>query len=127
MTDKEHIDEHLVNDLTIQHTACHCSVFLAGHGMDCEIDIELSKAMVQCVTKSEELQPHQFPQAFRAAKKTNPDILSHDQAVRDCNNLKDWSAAALKEIEQLESKGAWTEVHENKANGEQITPCAWVF
>ena len=95
--------------------------------MDCEIDAELSKATAQCMTKPEELQPHQFAQAFRAAKKTNPDILSHDQAMGDHNNLKDWSAAALKETKQLESKGVWTKVHEDQANGEQITPCAWVF
>ena len=47
--------------------------------------------------------------------------------MRDCNNLKDWLAAALKEIKQLESKGAWTEAHKDKANGEQITPCTWVY
>ena len=127
MKDNEHIDEHLVDDFTIQHIANHCSVFLAGYGMDCEVDMELSKATIQCVTKLEELQPHQFAQVFRAAKKTNPDILSYDQAMRDYNNLQDWLASALKEIKQLESKGVWTEVHKNEANGEQIIPCTWVF
>ena len=86
--------------------------------MDCEIDMELSKVTVQCMTKLEELQPHQFAQVFRVAKKINPDILSCDQAMRDYTNLKDWLAAALKEMKQLESKGAWTEAHKDEANGE---------
>ena len=127
MRDNKHINEHLINNLTIQHTSNHCGVFLARHGMDCEIDVEPSKATVQCMTKLEELQPHQFAQVFRAAEKTNPDIPSCDQAICDYNNLNDWSAVALKEMKQLESKGAWTEVHKDEANGEQITPWAWVF
>ena len=45
MRDNKHIDEHLIDDLTIQHMANHCSVFLARHGMDCEIDVEPSKAI----------------------------------------------------------------------------------
>ena len=127
MKDNENIDEHLIDDLTIQHIVNHCNVFLARCRMDCEIDVEPTKATVQCMTKLEELQPHQFAQDFRAAERTNPKILSCDQAMRDYNNLKDWLAAALKEIKQLESKGVWTEVHKEEANGEQIIPCTWVF
>ena len=86
MRDNKHINEHLVENLAIQHTANHCSVFPAGHRMICEIDIEISKATVQHVTKSEELQPHQFAQVFRAAETTNLDIPSHVQAMCDHND-----------------------------------------
>ena len=51
MRDCEHTNEHLVHNLTIQHTANHCSVFVAWCRMDCEIDVELSRATVQCMTK----------------------------------------------------------------------------
>ena len=35
----------------------------------------------------------------------NPDILSYNKAMQDYDNLKDWLAAALKEIKQLDGKG----------------------
>lgn len=127
MRDNKHINEHLIDNLTIQHMANHCSAFPVGHGMDCEIDVEPSKATVQCMTELEELQPHQFAQVFRAAKKTNLDIPSCEQAMRDYKNLKDWLTATLKEMNWLESKGVWTEAHKDKKNGEQITPRTWVF
>ena len=41
--------------------------------------------------------------------------------------MKEWPAAALKEIRQLERKGIWTECLKSEAKGEQIIPCAWVF
>ena len=71
--------------------------------------------------------PHQFAQVFKAAKKKNPDILSYDEAMRDYKNLKNWLAAALKEIKQLEVKGVWTKCHKSEAGNEQIIPCTWVF
>ena len=80
-----------------------------------------------CFQKLDELKPHQFAQVFKAAKKKNPDILSYDEAMRDHKNLKDWLAAALKEIKQLEGKGVWTECLKSEAGGEQIVPCTWVF
>ena len=55
------------------------------------------------------------------------DIVLHEEAQRDHNNLKEWLAAARKEIRQLEKKGVWTECLKSKAQGKQIIPCAWVF
>ena len=117
----------LVEDLTIQHIANHCSVFLALYGIDCEVDCALSVETINCFQKLNELMPHQFAQVFKAAKKKNPDILSYDEAMCDYKNLKDWLAAALKEIKQLEGKGVWTECHKLEAGNEQIVPCTWVF
>ena len=82
---------------------------------------------IACLAKLDKLPPHQFAQVFKAAKKTNPDILSYNEAMRDYENVKDWLAAALKEIKYLENKKVWMECHKLEANGEQIVPCTWVF
>ena len=87
----------------------------------------MSTKTIACLTKLDKLSPHQFAQVFKAAGKTNPDILSHKEVHQDCDNIKKWLAAAKKEIEQLEQKGTWTECLKSKANGEQIIPCTWVF
>ena len=42
-------------------------------------------------------------------KKSDPDLLSWDQAMRDYPNLKAWMEAIAKEINQLEEKGCWVE------------------
>ena len=115
--------EPLVDDLTIEHIAHQCSVYFASYGKDCE----LSKSTVNCLQRLDKVQPHQFAQVFKAAKKKNPDILSYDKAMRDYNNLKDWFAATLKEIKQLEGKGVWIECHKSEAGNEQIVSCTWVF
>ena len=120
-------EETIVDDLTIEHIAKHCSVHFASHGIDCEIETEVSAETVACLTKLDELNPHQFAQVFKAAGKTNPDILSHEEVHRDCDNIKKWLAAARKEIEQLEQKGTWTECLKSEADGQQIIPCTWVF
>ena len=67
------------------------------------------------------------PQAFKAAKTKNPDILSYNKAMNDYNNLKDWLAATLKVMRQLKRKKAWIECLKSEAKGQQIAPCAWVF
>ena len=116
-----------MEDLTLQHIANQCSVYFASYGIYCEVDCALSKEAISCFQKLDELLPHQFAQVFKVAKKKNPDILSYDKAMRDYNNPKDWLAAALKEIKQLEGKGVWTECHKLEAGNEQIVPCTWVF
>ena len=113
--------------MTIEHIANCCIVHFALHGIDCEIETKLPTETVACLTKLDKLSPHQFAQVFEAAGEKNPDILSCDEVQQDCKNLKEWSAAALKEIRQLERKGVWTECLKSKPNGQQIIPCTWVF
>ena len=84
--------------MTIEHIADHCSMHFAAHGIDCEIETELSTKTIACLTKLDKLSPHQFAQAFKAAGEKNPNILSHEEAQKDHKNLKEWLAAALKEI-----------------------------
>ena len=98
-------EEPFVDNLIIEHIANQCSVYFASYGINCNIQGDLSKMTVQCLQKLDKMQPHQFAQVFKAAKKSNPDIFSYDEAMRDHENLKDWLAAALKEIKQLEGKG----------------------
>ena len=45
--------------------------------------------------------PYQFTQVFKAAAKRDPDTLSFDEAMIDLEHLKEWLAAAAKEIKQL--------------------------
>ena len=116
-----------VDNLTVEHIASQCKVYFAAYGIDCEIEAKLSPETVACLAKLDELPPHQFAQVFKAAKKKNPDILSYNKAMRDYENLKEWLAAALKEIRQLEGKKVWIECHKSEAKGEQIVPCTWVF
>ena len=120
-------EENIVDDTTIEHIANHCSVHFAAYGIDCEIETELSTETIACLTKLNELSPHQFAQVFKAAGGKNPDILSHKEVHGDYENLKEWLAAALKEIRQPERKGVWTECLKSEAKGQQTIPCTWVF
>ena len=69
-------EETIVDNLTIEHIANHCGVHFALNGTDCKIETKLSAKTVACLTKLDKLSPHQFAQVFKAAGKTNPDILS---------------------------------------------------
>ena len=91
------------------------------------MDVDLSTEAKACLKKLDELSPHQFEQVFKAAGKKNPGILSYKEVQRDYDNLKEWLAAALKEIRQLEKKNVWSECLRSEANGRQIIPCTWVF
>ena len=120
-------EENFINDLTIEHVSNHCSAHFVTHGINCKIGTELFTETIACLTKLNKLSPHQFAQVFKAAGEKKPDVLSHREVQRDHKNLKEWLAAALKEIRQLERKGVWTECLKSKANGEQIIPCTWAF
>ena len=102
-------EEPLVDNLTAEHIANQCSVYLASFGMECTMDANVSADIVSCLTKMDELPPHAFAQVFKAANKKNPDILSYDEVMRDYDNLQLWLASALKEIKQLEDKKVWVE------------------
>ena len=73
-------------------------MYFAAHGTKHELEAELDMETTACFAKLDELNPHQFAQAFKAAKGKNPDTLSCEEAMADCDNLKDWLASALKEI-----------------------------
>ena len=120
-------EENLVDNPTIEHIANHCCVHCASHRIDCEIEAELSSKTVACLTELDKSSLHQFAQVFKAAGEKNPNILPHEEAQRDCNDLKEWLATAPKEIKQLERKGVWTECLKSEAKGEQIIPCTWAF
>ena len=70
-----------------------------------------------------------FAQAFKASSKTNPDILSYNDAMHDYAKLNEWLDAALKEITQLESKDCWVECLKQEAydSGNKVIPSTWVF
>ena len=93
----------------------------------CMVDCDLSKSTINCLQKLNELQPHQFAQMFKAAKKKNPDILSYDKAMHNYDNLKAWLAAALKESKELEGKGVWCKCLMSKAGNQQTVPCTLMF
>ena len=113
-------EENIVDDLTIEHIVNHCSVCFALHGIDCKIETKPSTETIACLTKLDKLSPCHFAQALNAAGKKNLGILSHEEVQQDCKNLKEWSAAALKEIRQLEQKGVWTECPKSEADSQQI-------
>ena len=121
------VKEELATQDTIEHIANHCQTCLALCGIKQEREVDLDEEATACPARLDELDPHQFAQAFKAAKGKNPDILSCKEAMADCENLKDWLASALKEIRQLEKKGVWVECQKSEAKGQQIVPCAWVF
>ena len=50
-----------------------------------------------------------------ANKKSDPDSLTWDQAMRDCPDLQAWMAAIAKEIDQLEDKNCWVETIKDEA------------
>ena len=120
-------EENLEDKMTIEHIANQCCVHFASCRINCEIETKLSSETVACLNELNKLSPHQFAQVFKAAGEENPNILLHEEVQRDCNNLKEWSAAAPKEIRQLKRKGVWTECLESEADGEQIIPCTFLF
>ena len=70
-----------MEDLTLQHIANQCSVYLALYGINCEVDCALlSVETINCFQKLDELRSHQFVQVFKAAKKKKLDILLYDEA-----------------------------------------------
>ena len=66
---------------------------------------------------------------YLAKKKSDPDLLTWDQAMRDFDNLSEWTASLAKEIKQLEDKGCWVETTKDEAmtSGQKIIPCTWVL
>jgi hypothetical protein len=62
--------------------------------------------------------------AFKASK-SDPDILSYDEAMVDVDREL-WIEAAKKEIKSLEEHGTWTEVDASEATS-RILPSQWVF
>ena len=120
-------EEKLVDKLTTKHIANQCCICFASHRIDCEMETKSSSNTIACLAKLNKQSLHQFAQVFKAAGEKHPDILLHEEVQRDCNNLKEWLAAALKEIRRLEKKGVWTKCLKSKAEGEKIIPCAWVF
>ena len=112
-------EENLVDDPTIEHIANQCCVHFASWGIDCQMKTESSFDAVACLTElNKKLSLRQFAQVFKAAGEKNPDTLSCEEVQRDCNNLEEWSAAALEGIKQLEKKGEQTEWSKFQAKGE---------
>ena len=107
-------EENLVDNLTIEHIANQCCVSFASHRVDCEIKTKLSPDTIACPTKLNKSSLHQVAQVFKAAGKKNPDNLLHEEVQRDCNDLKERPAAALKEIRQLGKKDMWNECLKSK-------------
>jgi len=62
--------------------------------------------------------------AFKASN-SDPDTLSYDEAMADCDREL-WIEAAKKEIKSLEDHGTWTEVDISEATN-RILPSQWVF
>ena len=62
-------------------------------------------------------------------KSRNPDILTWDQAMKDCPNLKGWLVAIAEEIRQLEEKNCWVECLKTEAHkaGKKVIPCTWTL
>ena len=56
------------------------------------------------MSKLDKMLPHHFAEIFKAGGKKNLDILSYKEVQNDIENIKEWLAAALKEIRQLENK-----------------------
>ena len=91
-------EENPVDNLTIKHIANQCCVCFASCGIDCEKEAELSCETITCLTKLNKSSPHQFAQVFKATCEKNVNILLHEEVQRDCDILKEWLAAAPKEI-----------------------------
>jgi hypothetical protein len=65
------------------------------------------------------------PHAFKASK-SDPDILTYDEAMADADREL-WTEAAKKEIKSLlEEHGTWTEVDASEA-ASRILPSQWAF
>jgi hypothetical protein len=67
----------------------------------------------------------EWSSAFSAVSKSDPDLLSFDQAMKS-DEADLWKEAALKEIDALVEKGTWKEVAKTDAT-ERILPGTWVF
>ena len=113
----------LVDNLANEQIADQqCCVHFALHGVDCEMEAELSPSTMAHLTKLSELPPCQSAQALKAAGKNSPDALQHREVQRDCNSSEEWLTAALGEIRWLKKKGVWTGSLKSEARGEQVTP-----
>jgi hypothetical protein len=64
------------------------------------------------------------PHAFKASK-SDPDILSYDEAMADVDREL-WMEAAKKEIKSLEEHGTWTKVDASEA-ASRVLPSQWVI
>ena len=118
----------MVADLTIEHIADWCCVCFVSHKMDCKMETDLSPSTTARLAKQDKSSQHLFAQVFKATGKNNPDIWSCEEVQRDCSNLKEWLAAALKEIRRLRKKGMWTKCSAKlEANGKKIIPCTQAF
>ncbi|CAJ1937225.1 unnamed protein product [Cylindrotheca closterium] len=66
-----------------------------------------------------------IPSSYKARATKDPDVFTYNEAVNGPNSEK-WTAAAKKEIEELEGKLTWIEVPMSKAKT-KIIPGTWVF
>ncbi|CAJ1969872.1 unnamed protein product [Cylindrotheca closterium] len=66
-----------------------------------------------------------IPSSYKARATKDPDVFTYNEAVNSPNSEK-WTAAAKKEIEELEGKLTWIEVPMLKAKT-KIIPGTWVF
>ena len=64
--------------------------------------------------------------SVHVARKSDPDTLTFDEAMRD-EHREQWIEAAIKELRELESHNSWIEVPTEEAKGEKIVPVTWVF
>lgn len=70
------------------------------------------------------------PIIMKASKsKSNPDILSFDEAMTDGDRVPQWMESMQKEISELEDKNVWDviPVSEPREAGEQIVPSTWTL
>ena len=121
-------DATMITDFTDDLIKNQCSVYFAGFGINHEVDNKMAEGASACFCKIDKMLPHQFAEIFKAGGKKNPDILSYEEVQNDHEKLKKWLVdSALKEIQQLEDKGAWTKCLKSEANRQQIIPCTLVF
>ena len=112
-----------VDNSAIKHIANQCCAHFALCRIDFEMEAKSSHETIACQTKLDKSSPHQFAQVFKAAGKKNPNVPLHEEAQKDCNNPKEWLAAAPKEITvQLKKKGVWIKCLNSEAKGNQIIP-----
>jgi hypothetical protein len=65
------------------------------------------------------------PAAYKASV-SDPDTMTYEQAMADCENVQEWRKAMDIEIKALESLGSWQEVDISDAKT-RIIPGTWVF
>lgn len=117
-------------DLGMDHVTNIFCAYFASYGSNVNnFEVKIPSDAVSYLTQLDEMTPYQFTQVFKAAPKQDPDTLSYDEAMADLEHLKEWLAAAAKEIKQLEAKGCWVECLRSEAeqNGQKVIPCTWVF